>query len=374
MHQQAGEQVEAAVPPEVADRRRAAVAHVEQPGLRHPLQGLADGGPGDAEHLGEAALAGQRLSGTDTTVDHLGQDLVEDLVGDRASAHGLQRHAGERRHGTGRWSSGQTRSAGGRTPRPAAYAGVVHRSLAPRLWAAHLLALVLVGAAAGLGFWQLDAWREHRRVEATDLTRADPLPLDTVIGPDDPFPGNRIGQPVTVAGTWVPAGTVFISGREHGGHEGYWVVTPLAVGAPDGAALPVVRGWVADPGDAPDPPTGPAELQAWLQPPEGTGQADDDPSDDVLPQLRIADVIQHVDQDLYGAYGVAEAPGPGLEPASLEQLPEVDALTGLRNLLYAIEWWFFGAFALFIWWRWVTEEPETGVETERADQPSGVGP
>ena len=248
------------------------------------------------------------------------------------------------------------------------------RSLAPRYWGAHLLALVLVGAAVGLGLWQFGAWQEHRRVEATDLTHTDPLPLDRVIGPDDPFPGNRIGQPVTVAGTWVPAGTVYVSGREHQGQDGYWVVTPLAVAGADGSALPLVRGWVAAPADAPAPPTGTAELEAWLQPPEGTGQADDDPSDDVLPQLRIADVIQHVDQDLYGAYGVAEEPGPGLAPATLEQLPEVDALTGLRNLLYAIEWWFFGAFALFIWWRWVTEEPETGVETERADQPSGVGP
>jgi hypothetical protein len=113
---------------------------------------------------------------------------------------------------------------------------------------------------------------------------------------------------------------------------------------------------------------------AWLQPPEGTGEADDDPSDDVLPQLRIADVIQHVDQDLYGAYGVAEDPEPGLEPASLEQLPDVGAFTGLRNLLYAIEWWFFGAFAAFLWWRWVTEATAEPAEEEQAGDPSRAGP
>ncbi len=28
------------------------------------------------------------------------------------------------------------------------------------------------------------------------------------------------------------------------------------------------------------------------------------------------------------------------------------SFTGLKNLLYAIEWWIFGAFAVFIWWRW----------------------
>ena len=73
----------------------------------------------------------------------------------------------------------------------------------------------------------------------------------------------------------------------------------------------------------------------------------------MLPQLRTADVIQHVDQDLYGAYGVLEEPESGLAPATLDQLPEASAFTGIRNLLYAFEWWVFGAFAAFIWWRWV---------------------
>lgn len=243
--------------------------------------------------------------------------------------------------------------------------------LAPRYWGAHLLALVLVAAAVGLGLWQYGAWQAHREAEATDLADVQPVPLQDVLGPDDPFPGDQVGHPVTIAGTWVPHGTVYVSGRENDGRDGYWVVTPLAVGGPDAAAIPVVRGWVADPEDAPAPPTGTAELDAWLQPPEGTGEMDDDPSDDVLPQLRIADVIQHVDQDLYGAYAVAEQPEPGLEAASLAQLPDVGALTSIRNLLYAIEWWFFGLFAAFIWWRWLTEAPEQEPQQESGDLPVG---
>src|SRR5262245_44712390 len=111
---------------------------------------------------------------------------------------------------------------------------VVPGLLAPKLWGAHLLAVVLVGAALALGLWQYDAWQAHRDAEAVDLTHADPVPLEEVMGPDDPFPGNKIGQPVTVAGTWVPDGTVYVSGREHDGQDGYWVVTPVAVpGASD---------------------------------------------------------------------------------------------------------------------------------------------
>lgn len=246
--------------------------------------------------------------------------------------------------------------------------------LAPRYWGGHLLAVVLVGIAVALGWWQFGAWQAHREAQAADLTSTAPIPLADVMGPDDPFPGDRVGQPVTVSGTWVPDGTVYVSGRERDGVDGYWMVTPLAVGGPDAAALPVVLGWVADVDQAPPPPSGTAELDAWLQPTEGTGEADTDPTDDVLPQVRTADVIQHVDQDLYGAYGVAQQPEAGLEAATLSQLPPVGALTSVRNILYAIEWWFFGAFAVLIWWRWVTETtPEEQVDQDAAD-PSEVTP
>lgn len=228
--------------------------------------------------------------------------------------------------------------------------------LAPRYWGAHLFALACVGIAVGLGVWQYGAWQAQREAEAADLTGATAIPLADALGPDDPFPGDRVGQPVTLTGSWVPEGTVYVSGREHDGREGYWVVTPVSEAA--GAAIPVVRGWTSTVEDAPAPPTGPAEVEGWLQPGEGTGEVDDDPTDDVLPQLRLADVIQHVDQDLYGGYVVATEPGEGLEAADLEQLPEVSATSGLKNFLYAVEWWVFGLFAAFIWWRWVREVTE----------------
>ena len=92
-YEQARQQVEPGGALEVADRGGAALADLDQPGLRHPLERLADGRAGDAEHLGEPALAGQGLAGLEPTVDDLGQDLVEDLVGDGAAGDGLQRHA-----------------------------------------------------------------------------------------------------------------------------------------------------------------------------------------------------------------------------------------------------------------------------------------
>lgn len=244
------------------------------------------------------------------------------------------------------------------------------RVLAPRFWPAHVLVVLAILATGWLGLWQYHAWETRRADAAVDLTAKTPIALDEAMGPDDPFPGRLVGQPVILDGTWVPDGTVYVEGREDGGKDGYWAVTPLTVDA-GGAAILVVRGWTADVGSAPAPPTGTAELVGWLQPPEGAVLTDEDPTDDILPQVRIADAIQHVDQDLYGAYAVvADKVGPGtwpvgdrasndgtagLAPATLDQTPEVGQFTAVRNLLYALQWWVFGGFAVFVWWRYLAD-------------------
>ena len=242
--------------------------------------------------------------------------------------------------------------------------------LTGRVVAGTLLAVVLVGIAGWLGGWQLDAWQARRAAEARDLTRLDPVPLSDVMGPDAPFPGNDVGRPVDVTGTWLPDGTFFVSGREDDGVAGYWVVTPVRV---EDSAVLVVRGWSPTP-QAP-PVTGRTEVTGWLQPPDGaTGLVDDDPADDVVPQLQVPDALQRVDTDLYGAYVVGQEPTAGLAPAELEALPEVGRFTALRNLLYALEWWFFGAFAAFVWWRWIRDEQAvTAATAEEATADGDAG-
>ncbi|WP_170219360.1 SURF1 family protein [Nocardioides litoris] len=236
--------------------------------------------------------------------------------------------------------------------------------LTSRLLAAHVLALVLVTAAALLGWWQLQVWRAERQAAAVDLTQADPVPLTDLMGPDDGFPGESVGQPVTLSGTWLDQGTVLVEGRPRAGERGLWVVTPLEV--EPGSAVPVVTGWVPDRADAPAPPQGRAEVAGWLQPPDGqTGAVDDDPTDDVLPQLRIADLVQRVDDDLYSAYVISRDGIDGLPAAELAELPGVTTFTGAQNFLYAVEWWVFGGFAGLVWWRFVQESREEPVVGDR---------
>ncbi len=268
--------------------------------------------------------------------------------------------------------------------------------LTPRMLGAHLLALVLVTVALLLAAWQFAAWDARRDAEARDLSRIEPVAITDALGPDDPFLGDLVGQPVVLEGRWLGDATVLVSGRESDGRDGFWVVTPLQEDA-TGSALPVVRGWTADASDVPPVPTGDAEMVAYLQPPEGRVITDADPTDDVVPQLRTADLQQRVEVDLYGAYVVvpppaadAIAPGDwphgrtavndgtdGLEPATVEQLPPVGQTTALRNLLYGIEWVVFGGFAGFIWWQFVRDtrraESEDDADPEPSPQPDPVG-
>jgi len=220
--------------------------------------------------------------------------------------------------------------------------------------------LAAVAAAIGLGIWQLHAWQAGRDADARDLSKAAALPLTKVMSGDDPFPGEYLGQPVTFEGTWLPKGTLYVADRDLAGKRGYWVMTPVLVGD---SAMPVVRGWSAKP-EAPEP-SGTVEVRGYLQASEGTGATDNDPEDDVIPEMRIASVVEHVDADLYSAYVVAKDAGAGtdgLEKVTPESVPEVSNTSHLRNLLYAFQWWIFGGFAIYIWLRWCRDQLESAAE------------
>ncbi|MDQ6642009.1 MAG: SURF1 family protein [Actinomycetota bacterium] len=229
------------------------------------------------------------------------------------------------------------------------------RLLAPRYWGGHLLMLLAVGIAIALGLWQLHAWEARRAAASAGLSSARPVSLDKLMGGDDPFPGNAVGRPVTLSGRWLGP-TLYVSDRVRQGRTGYWVVTPLLV---DGtkSAMPVVRGWAPEPQAR--PAVGTTHVTGWLQPGEGQGLVDPTPGDDVLPELRIASLVQRVNADLYSAFVIARsfsagsaAPDRGLAGVKPTDAPAVSSTTALRNFLYAIEWWIFGLFAVFVWFRW----------------------
>ena len=235
-----------------------------------------------------------------------------------------------------------------------------------RLWGLHALGTLVVVVTILLGWWQWSVSQGHKDEKSAALAHATPVPLSDVFGHNDAFPGEETGRPAVLEGTWLPESTVYVSGHQ----DGYWVATPLLVDTSgQGAAIYVVRGWTDDPANAPAPPSGAAKLVGWLQPPEDGGLTDADPADDRLPELNIADAMSHVRQDLYSGYAVVadrERGWPasdaavndgsaGLAAATLNSLPQASFTTGLRNALYALEWWVFSLFAIYIWWRWVRD-------------------
>ena len=242
--------------------------------------------------------------------------------------------------------------------------------------ALHVAAVLATLAAVLLGVWQYGAWQHGREDQSASRVNAAPKPLAAVMSPDEAFPGDAVGQPVRLSGRWLPRSTVYVADRELHGRSGVWAVTPVAVcgasqagsaGCGRAPAMLVVRGWAPSVRDAPAPPTGPVRVTGWLQPGEGSGVTDTDPGDDVIPELRVADAIQHVDQDLYGGYVIARgvstgsttrdgSTARGLQAVTPASLPKAAAFTSLRNLLYALEWWVFGGFALYVWWRWCRDE------------------
>ena len=256
---------------------------------------------------------------------------------------------------------------GGLVCRTPTVGGVLTPQRARRV-GAFLLMVLAVTAALSLARWQYSGWTADRAAQARDLSARPAVPLASVLGPDAAFPADIVGRPVRITGRWLPDGGFVVADRSRGDRDGYWAVTPMTVVGSDSAVL-VVRGW--SPGPQPPQARGPVRVEGYLQPGEGSGVPDPDPTDRVVPELRLASVTQLVDRDLYGGFVVLSeaAPAQPLPVVTPDQVPDVAVSTGLRNLLYAVQWVVFAGFAVVVWWR---SRPGSLVR-ERA-RPSRFGP
>lgn len=243
--------------------------------------------------------------------------------------------------------------------------------LRPQSWGAHLLMLLAVAAAIALGLWQYTSWSHHRAAAERSLVDKPAVPLASLMGGDSPFPGGSVGQPVRLSGTWLPDDSLYVSHHRHAGHKGYWVVTPVLIGH---SAIPVVRGFSTSTSVA--TPHGAVRITGWLEPSEEQGLPDTDQHDDVITSMRIASMTQLVKTDLYSAYVVGKDISTGRGPLVAlgpTQQPDVSGFTGLRNLLYAFQWWIFAGFAVFVWGRWCYDQlhppgPESDDENAGNDE------
>ncbi|MDR7085500.1 cytochrome oxidase assembly protein ShyY1 [Aeromicrobium panaciterrae] len=223
----------------------------------------------------------------------------------------------------------------------------------PGLLGLHAFAAVALVACVVMGLWQLgvyDSRQEHERADSQTVPR---VALDGLWGADDPFESRLNQRPVTIDGEFAPADEqIWVAGKVQDGRTGVWLLAPVKVGD---AALAVVRGWAPAVTEFPDVPAGQVTIEATLQGGEGGG-APFDPKTREIGAVRIPALTNELPYDLYSGFAIsttAEVSG-GLALAD-PPTKDVPWTTGLRNLAYALQWWVFGAFALFMWWRMTTE-------------------
>lgn len=248
-----------------------------------------------------------------------------------------------------------------------------------------LVLLSLAAVACGLlGSWQLDQ-AEVRGARAAEEARqevlgAEPVPIDELIEPGQRFSGDYVGRRVVVRGVFTGE-ELLVEGRVRDGQVGYLVLAEMRVvdgpttddpAAPTGSDAPVlavVRGWLPEAGSqVPPAPSGTTTVTGYLQVGEGAGSglASDG---SVLPEgqtdaISMAQLAGEWGTPIYTGYLVQSEPEPAAPLAALGPPALPGSGVAWRNLMYALQWWIFGGFALTIWIRSVRDEARD--ETARA--------
>lgn len=231
------------------------------------------------------------------------------------------------------------------------------RTLAKPRWLILLVVLVAVVITfTRLGLWQLAVARDDAAQQAAAEAAARPVvALEEVLAPHAPYTEEAAMRRVTVTGTYDVAREFLVPRRLLGGTEGSWVVTPLVVES-TGARIAVVRGFL--PATEPEPPaapTGTVTVTGTLAP--GESPADGPLAEGQRGSIDLAALANEWPPGLYSAFVLAadEEPAPDRVPTRIPP-PQPSGDIDWRNLGYALQWWVFAGFAVFMYWRLVRED------------------
>lgn len=251
----------------------------------------------------------------------------------------------------------------------AAYARPV-RFLLSRRWLGFAVVVVLLAwLALLLGQWQfhrLDDRRAENRVLATNLA-ADPVPVADALSTERQPTADQQWLPVEVSGTWDDEQTVVLKYQTRDGGPGVDVVTPLVTDS--GVAVLVNRGWLATPNsgsETPDPPPatqGEVSITGYVRA-DATGAATTI-ADGGTRAVSSRAVAELTDYPLYQGFVdlASEEPAPA---AALEPRPLPDDTSEGPHFFYGLQWWFFGALAVFGFLYLAYDETRGGAGREAA--------
>ncbi|MFD5084261.1 SURF1 family protein [Kitasatospora sp. NPDC058406] len=269
--------------------------------------------------------------------------------------------------------------------------------LTPRWLSGTALAVAAVAVCVWLGSWQLGRF-EDKVASQEEISRSvndagASRPLGEVLGADRPqVTTDTVGQAVTVTGTFDQEHQLLVPNRVLDGKQGYYVLTPLRT--PDGRTVAVVRGWAAGTPAAAVPATGmPAGASTVADSTTTTTAAGAAPAGEVtvtgrlqagetsgsggavaggLPEgqlgtiNRAALVNKLSYEGWYDGWVSADDAPAGLTPVPTVQPQGGNGLSlrAFQNLGYTLEWFVFGGFVVFMWFRLLRREAEA--EQDRA--------
>lgn len=219
-----------------------------------------------------------------------------------------------------------------------------------RRWLLFGLAVAAMAwGAVLLGQWQFDRLqdREQRNQWTEANLAADPVPVEDVFAPDTAVPPEREWLRVRAVGEYDEDATVVLRYQTRDGESGVDVVTPLVLDT--GTAVLVDRGWVSTPNtgtvptDLPAPPSGEVEVVGWVRA-DSTGRGTEvtDGSTRAISSQAIAETV---DYPVLRGFVDAESEDP--TPDVVPERTELPDLGEGPHLFYGIQWWFFGALAVF---------------------------
>ena len=231
-------------------------------------------------------------------------------------------------------------------------ADLARTAMRPR-WLIALAALVaFIVVCVILGRWQWD--RTQDILAAERAAASEPVALMDIVALDGTWNNAEIGRSVILDGAFTDD-ELLLPNRAYEGQAGTWTITRFEL--QNGRSVAVVRGWL--PTDLQSPPIrqDPTRVEGILHPNEAFYEG---ANDSQLTTVEAPALAAEWNTELIDGYVMmqtqdpillaADAPAPVIVPPTVQV---GDVPFPLQNFFYAIQWWIFAAFAVFVYARWL---------------------
>lgn len=231
--------------------------------------------------------------------------------------------------------------------------------LSPSVIGIHLSAIAAIVVCAAMGMWQLGVYDERQAAEQAESSDVPTVPIMDLWGPEQSVTNVMAGRPVEFTARFRPGEEQFwVTGQGSAGAS-VWLVAPVEVEGEGAGETPllVVRGQAEQVGELPDVPDGAVAMSGVIQPTQASSEPWD-PGSRTIGSVRIPSLVNELPYNLWSGFVISTEPATsgGLalaEPPAPES--HTSWTSGGRNLGYGLQWWAFGAFVLFMWWRMASD-------------------